>query len=46
LLKENWRKDMIEGKMEEGDTFDLKKIEQLTMNNFNKQKITYEVEAP
>jgi len=29
---------MIEGKMEEGDTFDLKKIEQLTMNNFNKQK--------
>tara|TARA_B110000285_G_C15107023_1_gene608630 strand:+ start:1851 stop:2015 length:165 start_codon:yes stop_codon:yes gene_type:complete len=36
LLKENWRKDMMEGKME-GDKMDLEKIAGLTINNFNKQ---------
>ena len=37
MLKENWRKDMAEGKGEAG-TVDLNRIEGLTMNNFNKQQ--------
>lgn len=37
LLKENWRKDMMEGKLE-GDKMDLEKIAGLTINNFNKQQ--------
>ena len=38
LLKENWRSDMTEGKMEGGEHYDLKRIENMTINNFNKQK--------
>ena len=38
LLKENWRSDMADGKMEGGEHYDLKRIENMTINNFNKQK--------
>jgi len=38
LLKENWRSDMVDGKMEGGENYDLGRIENLTINNFNKQK--------
>ena len=34
MLKENWRKEMIEGN--DTGTVDLGRIEGLTMNNFNK----------
>lgn len=35
LLKQNWKKDMIEGKAT-GGTVNLERIEGLTINNFNK----------
>ena len=38
LLKENWRSDMADGKMEDGEHYDLGRIENMTINNFNKQK--------
>ena len=38
LLKENWRNDMIDGKMDGNDKINLGRIEMLTINNFNKQK--------
>jgi hypothetical protein len=38
LLKENWRNDMIDGKMDGNEKINLGRIEMMTINNFNKQK--------